>query len=387
MGDASKANPLDRYKQAFREEAREILVELESALLELNENSGNKELVGRVFRALHTIKGSGAMFGFDELAAFTHSLETVFDEVRGERLSVSSELIDLTFAALDQIKIMLGESGDGEAVDATATAAILARLRRLAGKPCASPSAPPRPQPPAPIVVPTGAANGWRIHFAPGPDLLRNGTNPLLLLRELRQLGSLKVTASLAAIPPLGELDPERCYLSWDLVLTTAAAREAIRDVFIFVEDCCELTLDTDLPAVPVSDPVTDPAAAAPTPVPEERSKYGRRSYDSPDNASSIRVPAAKLDQVRQLGGRTGHRASPIGGGRHPPRRSGGHGGVRGSRAPDGGASRKLDEHSHVADSRLLSNASAGSSTTWRGICARRSNSPSREPKRNWTRP
>ncbi len=303
MGDASKANPLDRYKQAFREEAREILVELESALLELNEHSGNKELVGRVFRALHTIKGSGAMFGFDELAAFTHSLETVFDEVRGERLSVSSELIDLTLAALDQIKIMLGESGDGEAVDATATAAILARLRRLAGKPCASPSAPPRPQPPAPIVVPTGAANGWRIHFAPGPDLLRNGTNPLLLLRELRQLGNLKVTASLAALPPLGELDPERCYLSWDLLLTTAAAREAIRDVFIFVEDCCALTLDTDLPAVPVSDPVTDPAAVAPTPVPEERNKYGRRSYDSPDNAASIRVPAAKLDKFVNLVG------------------------------------------------------------------------------------
>ena len=101
---------IDKYKQAFQEEAREILVELEAALLELNENRGDKELVGRAFRALHTIKGSGAMFGFDELAAFTHKLENAFDEVRNGRLSVTSELVDLSLAALDQIKAMLEES-------------------------------------------------------------------------------------------------------------------------------------------------------------------------------------------------------------------------------------------------------------------------------------
>src|SRR5579862_9176656 len=103
----SNGNQVDKYKQAFQEEAREILVDLEAALLELNENPGDKELVGRAFRALNTIKGSGAMFGFNELAAFTHNLETAFDEVRGGRLNVTSELVDLTLAALDQIKIML----------------------------------------------------------------------------------------------------------------------------------------------------------------------------------------------------------------------------------------------------------------------------------------
>ena len=66
--------------------------------------------MGRAFRALHTIKGSGAMFGFDELAAFTHNLENAFDEVRNGRLKVTSELIDLSLAALDQIKAMLEEA-------------------------------------------------------------------------------------------------------------------------------------------------------------------------------------------------------------------------------------------------------------------------------------
>jgi len=66
-------------------------VDLESALLELNENRGDQELVGRVFRALHTIKGSGSMFGFEDLATFTHNLENAFDEVRNGRLQVGSE--------------------------------------------------------------------------------------------------------------------------------------------------------------------------------------------------------------------------------------------------------------------------------------------------------
>ena len=71
-----------------------------------------------------------------------------------------------------------------------------------------------------------------------------NGTNPLLLLGELRELGALRIQVDTAAVPPLGEIDPERCYLAWDMVLTTAAAPEAIRDVFIFVEDECELTIE-----------------------------------------------------------------------------------------------------------------------------------------------
>ena len=111
---------IDKFKQAFLEEAREILVELESALLALNENPNDTELMGRAFRALHTIKGSGAMFGFDELARFSHNLENAFDEVRNGRLRISSELIDLSLAALDQIKAMLqqatGQVEDGERV-------------------------------------------------------------------------------------------------------------------------------------------------------------------------------------------------------------------------------------------------------------------------------
>jgi two-component system chemotaxis sensor kinase CheA len=293
----SKGNAIDKFKQAFQEEAREILVDLESALLELNENRGDKELVGRAFRALHTIKGSGAMFGFDELAAFTHNLESAFDEVRSGRLTVTSELVDLSLAALDQIKAMLEEDAGRAVANSNASNEILVKLRHFTGKPEAHPTeAPPSPAL-APSPASTGVARGWKIHFGPGPDLMRNGTNPLLLLRELKQMGSLRITASMAAVPPIGELDPERCYLGWDMVLTTSAPCEAIRDVFIFVEDCCELAIEPD--SLQVSAPVTE----APKVPEEKRTTYGRRAYDNPDNVSSIRVPAAKLDQFVNLVG------------------------------------------------------------------------------------
>ncbi|HKN73475.1 MAG TPA: Hpt domain-containing protein [Terriglobales bacterium] len=243
----------DKFKQAFLEEAREILVELESSLLALNDNRGDNELVGRAFRALHTIKGSGAMFGFDELAAFSRNLENAFDEVRNERLQVTSELINLSLAALDQIKAMLDEGVGGAGASVAAAAAeILAQLRQLTGKPETHAAAAPSP-PSAPPAAASGATRDWQIRFCPGADLMRTGTNPLLLLRELRQLGILRIKASMAAIPSLGELDPERCYISWEMVLSASAPREAIADVFIFVADSCELTIE----------PATEPAAAS----------------------------------------------------------------------------------------------------------------------------
>jgi two-component system chemotaxis sensor kinase CheA len=131
----STSNNADGFIQIFRDEAREILTELEAALLQLNEARSDLDLVGRVFRALHTIKGSGSMFGFDQLAAFTHDLETAFDEVRNGRMPVTSELIDLTLEALDQIKAMLEDHSDSSRADATVCKQILAKVKRMTAEP------------------------------------------------------------------------------------------------------------------------------------------------------------------------------------------------------------------------------------------------------------
>jgi len=309
-------NP-ETFRAAFREEAREILVDLEASLLELNERPGDVELVGRVFRALHTIKGSGAMFGFDDLAAFTHNLENAFDEVRKGRLAVTPELVDLALAALDQIRGMV-EAPPGEpAADSALCGKILERVRTVTGEGMdgegRNPSAPGthaetsgergeaenEPQP---------GERRWQMTFAPGPELMRNGADPLLLLRELRAMGRLEARAHSEELPGLEEMDPVRCYARWEMTLTTAESADAIRDVFIFVEDACELTLE------PVEEPADDarapasPAAMAPADriaraLEEKRSGGGRRATDKPETAASLRVPAARLDALVDLVG------------------------------------------------------------------------------------
>ena len=84
-------------------------------MLELEEKPDDAELIGRVFRAMHTIKGSGAMFGFEDIASFTHQIETVYDLIRNGKLDVTSELIDLTLGAKDVIREMLNVTGSDSA--------------------------------------------------------------------------------------------------------------------------------------------------------------------------------------------------------------------------------------------------------------------------------
>ena len=284
---------IDKYKQAFQEEARELLVELESALLELDEKRDDREVVGRAFRALHTIKGSGAMFGFDDIAAFAHGLETAFDLLRNGQLAATADLINLTLAAGDQIKTMLDEADGRGTVDLGRSASILTDLRRLTGV------TPGRPEEPAASLAPdvgtSGLTQDWRIRFRPGPDVLLHGTNPLLLLRELRELGRLRITLDTAAVPPLRQIDAERCYLAWEMVLTTAASFEAIRDVFIFVEDECELTIERVL--------LQAAEAFRPEMAPARKSVADGRATPGQASASSIRVSADKLDQLVNLVG------------------------------------------------------------------------------------
>ena len=236
----------DRHREIYRDEAYEILAELESSLLTLEKAPDDAETIDRVFRAMHTIKGSGAMFGFDDIATFTHEVETVFDMVRRRELAVTAELIDLTLKARDRIKAML--DGDAETdSDRADAAAIIASLRGLcpggANAPALAAEAPAkdrggRKEPD------DDAARTYRIRFRPPKDIFLRGATPVALLNELRGFGECTVVAETDAIPLLEDLNPEHCYTYWDLLLNTRRKSDAIKDVFIFVEEDSELSID-----------------------------------------------------------------------------------------------------------------------------------------------
>jgi len=222
--------------ETFREEATEFLTDLESALLELEDRPDDAELVDRAFRAMHTIKGAGAMFGFDALASVTHHLETAFDHVRDGELDVTRELIDIGLCARDHIRALLDETDPTPALEANG-AELLARLSALqpAGVEgsCASSDG---------VKAATVAEEStrdvttYRIRVRPAADAFVNGMDPVLVLRELAALGDCRVTPLIGDVPDLLELEPERCYLGFDLVLATNDGRNAIEDVFIFVQ-------------------------------------------------------------------------------------------------------------------------------------------------------
>ncbi|QJT08286.1 chemotaxis protein CheA [Oceanidesulfovibrio marinus] len=234
----------DINRQAFREEATELLTELESALLELEENPDDHDLVDRVFRAMHTVKGSGAMFGFDDIAAFTHDVETVFDHVRNGQMAVTKELLDLTLAARDTIAYLLDCADTGDAVDLERTNAVTVGLRALVpgsiAQDNAEATAAAEPQD-----VEESTPATFRIRFRPEESIFYSGTNPLSLIVELSELGACHTYAHMENVPELEEIDPERCYAWWDVILTTTHGLDAIRDVFIFVEDDCDLKIET----------------------------------------------------------------------------------------------------------------------------------------------
>ena len=227
---------------AFTEEAYELLSELEDSLLELEETPTDMDLIGRVFRAMHTIKGSGAMFGFDDVAKFTHEVETVFDLARSGELPVTKTLIDLTLAARDQIRAILDASQGGGPADEENASRIIAGLRALTPGGDSSSTAEVQEAKTSRTTAVAGPLS-YRIRFEPEAEIFAYGTNPLLLLAELREMGECRIVALTGGLPDLKDLDPEKCYTSWEIFLTTENNENTIRDVFIFVEDDCKLNI------------------------------------------------------------------------------------------------------------------------------------------------
>ena len=294
----------------YRQEAGELLDSLEGSLLDLGQTPADRTLVDQAFRALHTIKGSGAMFGFDQVAAFTHDFETAFDLVRKGTVPVTQDLVSIALAAKDHIRSLIETPDDA---DATVGLAILANLQILVARPSSEVEL----QAAAPIPSDAGSSatvgTGWQMTIAFAPDILRNGTDPLALIDELRGLGACTVVALTDGVPDLGALEPQDLHLRWSVTLRGDCPREAIDDVFMFVLDDMKLDLTprtTEASETPVAasapEAVTaapSPAAHAPAAAPEpekprsaDKAEPQRRVDDKA--STSVRVQAERLDEL-----------------------------------------------------------------------------------------
>lgn len=280
----------------FRQEAQELLEQLEQILLDLARSPENAELVDSTFRALHTIKGSGSMFGFDAVAGFTHHVESAFDLVRKGKVAMTAALADIALAGKDHIRNLIERP---ESADAATGQAILARLEATVGGHGSGTADSPKPMEAAPVAAPTTRTTKWRVQFRLPVDALATGTNPLLLVDELRSLGKAMVTPLLDKIPPLEALNATECHIGWDIELETDKPKSAIEDVFLFVMDEMELKIEPlDAPAPVAVAVAAAPATAQSAPKAPPPAQPAKATTEPLKGGGSIRVPAERLDNL-----------------------------------------------------------------------------------------
>ncbi len=226
---------LERAKQTFFEEARELLAEMEQGILnhEMLPPSQRQEAMNALFRAIHTIKGSAGLFGFEAIVGFTHRVESVLDRLRGGELAMDEKLVNLLLACRDFVEMQVEMLAQGEDVDPAEGQALVEQLAPYE-------HAAPAGQAPTPVhALETVEASGngtWHLSLRFAKDILANGMDPASFLRYLGTLGRIvHVVTLLDPLPGLDEMDPEACYLGFEVALETQADKAAIEGVFEFV--------------------------------------------------------------------------------------------------------------------------------------------------------
>ena len=244
---------LDDALQTFIAESRELLEDMEGALLAVEAAQEKGEMIHAIFRAAHTIKGSSGLFGLDHIVEFTHVLESVLDRLRDGKLGIDDQLVALLLACCDHIGGLIGEVEAGRleanAAMAQRGAPLAEQLRGyLAGGTPKNVLPATVPEPDAATVERIESLGGsndhWHISLRFGADVLRNGMDPLSFLRYLARLGTIVGIVTLPdAVPALEAIDPESCYLGFEIAFDSDADKAAIDNVFEFVRDDCRISI------------------------------------------------------------------------------------------------------------------------------------------------
>jgi two-component system chemotaxis sensor kinase CheA len=316
----------------FFAECDESLLAAEQGLAACQSGTHNAETINAIFRAVHSIKGGAGAFGFEALQAFTHTFETLLSDVRDETVALGGPLVDLLLRALDTLSdhVLTARDGGEPPADATLLAELTAAQARNAGAApaaAAEPAAAPTPPAPAPLPAPEAAADPfdldslldelvptaaeapapddeWPIHVRPHAEAMGNGSEPILLLRELARLGGRCVAVDCSHVPSLDSLDWSQGYLGWTFAMPISVAEADAREVFDFIGDDCSIAFGAAQPipeprlarTAPAAAPEAAPAASPASPAPVAEASAAPPA--APATGQSIRIDLAKLDRL-----------------------------------------------------------------------------------------
>lgn len=280
----------DSALPTFIAESRELLREMEAALLECEQGETGAEAVNSIFRAAHTIKGSSGLFGLDGIVAFTHVVESVLDRVRANSLQMDRMLAAILLECRDHIEHLVDAVDNGKSDDVqliTKGESLLQKLSARAGGPATAHAT---AQTAAVTAPAAGPGERWQITVQFHAEVLRNGMDPLSFIRYLGTLGEIIELQLLAErLPAAEEFDAEACYLGFEIELVSSESQQRIEGAFEFVRDDCTLH-------VRPKTPVASEAVAEKREGDSKESKAGKSS-----ESRSLRVDGDKLDKLIDL--------------------------------------------------------------------------------------
>ena len=297
---------LRQFHATFFAESFDGLTSMEANLLRLEQGEREHALLDTIFRAIHSIKGSSSTFGFSEIAQFTHILETLLDEIRQGLREPNSHLIDLLLESVDCVRHLL-HSAEGESpINAASVASLEKKIAALEAANTA-------PQPEIkPEIRASSGAHHFHIRFYPSEKFFTGGNDPISLFRMLETMGQLNTTIDLSRLPKFEALDAEQCYLAWELDLVTDATREQVEDVFDWVIDECEFSLE-EKPLAQPSPATTEVGNFSHDDVSADKNGSGSvgehpdRRHTDPEageiSATNIHVSTGKVDRLINMVG------------------------------------------------------------------------------------
>ena len=304
-------DPIEKYKKSFYQECEELLTELDSLLpLLAADGSIGSEALNGAFRVLHTVKGGAGMFRLNRIAGLAHEFESALEIMRSKQQAITQSNILQFFRTSDVLQDLLQAERSGEGLSDAIDADAAEQLHLMVGTHSTEKTSPP------PILVedinqkaagPSGILTTYRISFRPNLRMLRNGNEPLLIFRQLKEYGQVSIVADISRLPTFEEVDPTTAYLAWTIELKTDAGFEAIRQTFEFVEGDCELEISISASdfneAAPAATPVPNSALAT-QPVPtHDASTSANSSIRESRRSSSIRVELERIDKLVNMVG------------------------------------------------------------------------------------
>lgn len=262
---------LDKLRATFFEEARERMADAEAAFLALEAAPQDRETIDRIFRAVHSIKGGSGTFGFGEITRLAHAMESLLDELRAGRAAVTPEHVDVLLSACDQLGVLVAARAEGQA-STLELEPMLAALQRLIDARF------------------TASRASYRVRVRPHHVGSRE---PLEVLVALARSGTLRqATVDHRQVPALAELEVHELHLGFDLVLETDRSEAELAQLLGGLDGDVSVERIGALPEAPSSARVASPALRA----------VGA-ARTAPQEASSIRVPVARLDGLMNLVG------------------------------------------------------------------------------------